>query len=161
MGIADKRARVETGTWRHTNSVLDMTNPQVQDFAFKIVDDLLTQYPEISYIKWDANASIQNYGSLYLPRHKQANLYIDYHRGLISVLERIRKKYPDIVIQDCASGADVPTTDCFPTSTSSGFLTIPMRCSVSTSSGVLHYFSLPMPWHSTSVVRLIGTRADA
>ena len=87
-----------------TQLVLDMTNPQVQDFAFKIVDDLLTQYPEISYIKWDANASIQNYGSLYLPRHKQANLYIDYHRGLISVLERIRKKYPDIVIQDCASG---------------------------------------------------------
>jgi alpha-galactosidase len=87
-----------------TQLVLDMTNPKVQDFAFKIVDDLLTQYPEISYIKWDANASIQNYGSLYLPKNKQNNLYIDYHLGLLKVLERIRQKYPDVVIQDCASG---------------------------------------------------------
>ena len=87
-----------------TQLVLDMTNPQVQDFAFRLVDDLLTKYPEISYLKWDANASIQNYGSLYLPKSKQANLYIDYHRGLIKVLERIREKYPNVVIQDCASG---------------------------------------------------------
>lgn len=87
-----------------TQLVLDMTNPQVQDFAFKIVDDLLTNYPTINYIKWDANASIQNVGSLYLPMQKQTNLYVDYHRGLLKVLERIRAKYPDVVIQDCASG---------------------------------------------------------
>ena len=87
-----------------TQLVLDMTNPKVQDFAFQIVDDLLTQYPEISYLKWDANASIQNCGSLYLPKNKQNNLYIDYHLGLLKVLERIRAKYPDVVIQDCASG---------------------------------------------------------
>ena len=87
-----------------TQLVLDMTNPKVQDFAFQIVDDLLTKYPEISYLKWDANASIQNYGSLYLPKNKQNNLYIDYHLGLLKVLERIRQKYPDVVIQDCAAG---------------------------------------------------------
>jgi len=87
-----------------TQLVLDMTNPQVQEFAFKIVDDLLTRYPEIAYLKWDANASIQNVGSLYLPMHKQSNLYVDYHMGLLKVLQRIRQKYPDVVIQDCASG---------------------------------------------------------
>lgn len=87
-----------------TQLVLDMTNPKVQDFAFQIVDDLLTNYPEISYIKWDANASIQNFGSLYLPRNRQQNLYIDYHLGLLKVMQRIREKYPQVVIQDCASG---------------------------------------------------------
>ena len=87
-----------------TQLVLDMTNPQVQDFVFKIVDNLMTQYPEIAYIKWDANAPIQNVGSLYLPMQKQANLYVDYHLGLLKVLQRIRAKYPDVVIQDCASG---------------------------------------------------------
>lgn len=87
-----------------TQLVLDLTNPKVQDFVFGIVDDLLTQYPEIAYIKWDANAPIQNYGSTYLPADKQSNLYVDYHLGLLKVLERIRSKYPDIVIQDCASG---------------------------------------------------------
>ena len=87
-----------------TQLVLDMTNPEVQDFVFRIVDDLLTQNPEIAYIKWDANASIQNFGSLYLPKDRQQNLYVDYHLGLLKTLQRIRDKYPDIVIQDCASG---------------------------------------------------------
>jgi alpha-galactosidase len=87
-----------------TQLVLDMTNPIVQDFAFRIFDDLLTNNPEIAYIKWDANASIQNVGSLYLPMTKQSNLYVDYHLGLLKVLKRIRAKYPDVVIQDCASG---------------------------------------------------------
>ena len=87
-----------------TQLVLDMTHPAVQDFTFRIVDDLLSNYPEISYIKWDANASIQNYGSLYIPKQKQSNIYVDYHLGLLKVLKRIREKYPDVEIQDCASG---------------------------------------------------------
>ena len=87
-----------------TQVVLDMTNPKVQDFAFAVLDNLMTEYPEIAYIKWDANASIENYGSNYLPRAKQSNIYVDYYRGLLSVLQRIRAKYPDLVIQDCASG---------------------------------------------------------
>ena len=57
-----------------TQVVLDMTNPKVQDFVFSVVDNLMTQYPEISYIKWDANAPIQNYGSTYLPKSKQSRL---------------------------------------------------------------------------------------
>lgn len=87
-----------------TQVVLDMTNPKVQDFVFKLVDDLLTKHPEIAYIKWDANASIQNCGSTYLPRDKQSNLYVDYHFGLVKTLERIRAKYPNVTIQNCASG---------------------------------------------------------
>ena len=87
-----------------TQLVLDMTNPAVQDFVFKMVDDLLTQNPGIAYIKWDANASIQNCGSLYLSKNRQTNMYVDYHLGLLKVLQRIRAKYPDVVIQNCASG---------------------------------------------------------
>ena len=87
-----------------TQVVLDLTNPQVQDFVFKVVDDLMTQNPEIAYIKWDANASIQNLGSLHLPMTKQTNLLVDYQLGLLKVLKRVRQKYPDLVIQDCASG---------------------------------------------------------
>ena len=90
-----------------------MTNPEVQDFVFSIVDNLLTKHPEIAYIKWDANASIQNYGSPYLDQTAKrsnsaygltSNLYVDYHLGLIKTLERIRAKYPNVVIQNCASG---------------------------------------------------------
>ena len=92
-----------------TQLVLDMTNPKVQDFVFNLVDDLLSNNPYISYIKWDANASIQNLGHIVESRKSKVeshvgNLYIDYHLGLLAVLKRIRAKYPDIVIQNCASG---------------------------------------------------------
>lgn len=87
-----------------TQLVLDLSNPKVQDFVFKIVDDLMTQNPDIDYIKWDANMSISNHGSQYLPADRQSHLYIEYHKGLVNVCKRIRAKYPDITIQDCASG---------------------------------------------------------
>lgn len=87
-----------------TQLVLDLSNPKVQDFVFGIVDDLLGKYPEIAYIKWDANMAIMNHGSQYLPMAEQSHLYIEYHRGFQKVCERIRAKYPDTVIQACASG---------------------------------------------------------
>lgn len=87
-----------------TQLVLDVANPEVQDFMFNLIDGLMTENPEIAYIKWDANMGVANYGSSYLPKEKQAHLSIDYHRGLRKVMERIRAKYPDLVIQACASG---------------------------------------------------------
>ncbi len=87
-----------------TQVVLDLSNPKVQDFVFGIVDNLLSKHPEIAYIKWDANAPVMNHGSQYLSMDDQSHLYIAYHEGLIKVCQRIRTKYPDVVIQDCASG---------------------------------------------------------
>jgi len=87
-----------------TQLVLDMSNPKVQDFVFKIVDDLMTNYPEIDYIKWDANMAIYNHGSQYLSMDDQSHLYIEYMRGLEKVCQRIRDKYPTLTIQACASG---------------------------------------------------------
>lgn len=87
-----------------TQVALDLCNPKVQDFVFHVVDTLLANYPDIAYIKWDANGELLNYGSSYLPKDKQSHIYIDYHRGLVRVMERIRAKYPDVVIQACGSG---------------------------------------------------------
>ena len=87
-----------------TQLVLDLANPQVQDFIFKVVDDLMTENPEIDYIKWDANMPVANHGSQYLPKDKQSHLHIEYHRGFAAVCDRIRAKYPDLTIQACASG---------------------------------------------------------
>ena len=87
-----------------TQVVLDMANPKVQDFVFSIVDRLMTQYPEIDYIKWDANMAIMNHGSQYLNMADQSHMNIEYHRGFQKTCERIRAKYPDLTIQACASG---------------------------------------------------------
>ena len=87
-----------------TQLVLDMANPKVQDVVFHIVDTLMTKYPDIDYIKWDANAPVMSHGSQYQTADNQSHLYIGYHEGLKKTLERIRAKYPDVTIQLCASG---------------------------------------------------------
>jgi len=87
-----------------TQVVLDLTNPEVQDFIFHIVDNLMAKHPDINYIKWDANMSIMNHGSNYLNKEEQSDLYIAYHRGFESICQRIRLKYPDLTIQACAQG---------------------------------------------------------
>ena len=82
--------------------VLDLSNPEVQDFVFGVVDDLFTENPELTYIKWDCNAVIYNAYSSHL--ENQSHLYIDYVRGLYKVLERVRTKYPNVPMMLCSGG---------------------------------------------------------
>ncbi len=87
-----------------TQLVLDMSNPKVQDFVYDVIDGMMTKYPAIHYIKWDSNMNFANHGSQYLSADDQSHMLIEYHRGLVKTLKRIRAKYPDLVIQNCASG---------------------------------------------------------
>ncbi|HSD07007.1 alpha-galactosidase [Flavobacterium sp.] len=86
--------------------VLDLSNPEVQDFVFGIVDNLFVKNPELAFIKWDCNAVIYNAYSEYLNKKgiPQSNLYIDYVKGLYKVLERIRAKYPKVPMMLCSGG---------------------------------------------------------
>lgn len=83
--------------------VLDLVNPQVQDFVYKLVDDLLTSNPGIAYIKWDCNRMMTNTYSPFL-KNKQSQVYIDYVKGFYAIMERIRKKYPTLPIMLCSGG---------------------------------------------------------
>ena len=84
--------------------LLDLSNPEVQDFVFETFDNVLKMSPNISYVKWDANRHVDNVGSTYLAADEQSRFWYDYIRGLYSVYERIRAKYPDVLIQLCSSG---------------------------------------------------------
>lgn len=83
--------------------VLDLSNPQVQDYVFGVVDGLKTKYPDIAFFKWDCNSPITNIYSNYL-KDKQTHLYVDYVRGLYNVLQRIQAKYPDLWMMMCSGG---------------------------------------------------------
>lgn len=84
--------------------VLDLSNPEVQNYVFGVLDNLLTAYPEIAYFKWDCNSPITNIYSPYLGADKQSNLYVDYVRGLYNVLDRIAAKYPALPMMLCSGG---------------------------------------------------------
>lgn len=83
--------------------VLDMSNPKVQDYVFGIVDGLMQKYPDIAFFKWDCNSPITNIYSNY-EGMDQTNLYVDHVKGLYNVLERIQKKYPDLMMMMCSGG---------------------------------------------------------
>jgi alpha-galactosidase len=84
--------------------VLDLANPKVQDFVFSVVDNLMTENPDLAFFKWDSNSPITNAYSPYL-KENQGNMYIDYVRGLYNVLKRIQAKYPSLRMMMCSSGA--------------------------------------------------------
>ena len=84
--------------------ILDLSNPEVQDFVFGVFDNTMKLSPHISYIKWDANRHVENAGSPYLGADEQSMFWVKYTQGLYNVYKRIREAYPDVIIQACASG---------------------------------------------------------
>ncbi|MEP6844565.1 MAG: alpha-galactosidase [Panacibacter sp.] len=86
--------------------VLDLSNPEVQDHVFGVVDNLFTKNPELAFIKWDCNAVIYNAYSSYLKKNNipQSHLYVEYVKELYKVLQRIRAKYPKVPMMLCSGG---------------------------------------------------------
>ncbi|MBL0745514.1 alpha-galactosidase [Chryseolinea lacunae] len=84
--------------------VLDLSNPKVQNHVFSVVDKILTENPDVAYMKWDCNRYMTNVGSSFLPAEKQTHLFIKYAQGLLDVLKRVRQKYPDVVLMACSGG---------------------------------------------------------
>lgn len=90
-------------TLMRNQRLLDLSNPEVQDFVFGIFDSVMQSSDKISYVKWDANRHLEGLGSAHLGV-EQYKFYRAYVKGLYRVYERIREKYPHVIIQACASG---------------------------------------------------------
>ena len=61
--------------------------------------------PNIDYIKWDSNRRVMSFGSPYLGE-EQDRFFVEYVQGLYKVCERMREKYPDVIVQCCSSGGN-------------------------------------------------------
>ena len=85
--------------------LLDLTNPDVQDFVFDVFDQTVSLSPNIDYVKWDSNRRVMSFGSPYLDEETD-RFYVEYVQGLYKVLHRVREKYPHIIVQCCSSGGN-------------------------------------------------------
>ena len=83
--------------------VLDLSNPEVQDYVYGVVDKLMKENPELAYFKWDCNSPITNIYSPYL-KDRQGRLYIDHVRGVYNVMKRVNENYPDVTLMLCSGG---------------------------------------------------------
>lgn len=81
--------------------VLNMTMPEVQDYVFKMIDDLLCEF-NIKYIKWDMNRPFSEVGAENLDDPK---MYSYLHtKAVYDIADKLKAKHPDVQIEACASG---------------------------------------------------------
>ena len=83
--------------------MLDLTNPEVCDFVYKSVADVL-KTTNIEYVKWDYNRTMAHIGSSYLNPEQMGEYYHRYMLGLYDVLERLTADFPNVLFEGCASG---------------------------------------------------------
>ncbi len=88
-----------------TQRVLDLANPEVQDFLIQKMSEVFSSAP-ISYVKWDMNRIFSDVYSPYLPAERQGETAHRYIMGLHRVADTLAKSFPDILFEGCASGGN-------------------------------------------------------
>lgn len=83
--------------------VLDLSNPEVCDYIFQSVADIL-QKTKAVYVKWDMNRHITDLGSSYLTEKSQRELSHRYMLGLYGILEKLNCEFPEVLFEGCSSG---------------------------------------------------------
>ncbi len=82
--------------------VLDLTRKEVRDYIVDSLSLILSEN-QIDYVKWDMNRSItENYSASLGERGKEFS-----HRyvlGLYDILERLTKRFSNVLFEGCASG---------------------------------------------------------
>lgn len=80
--------------------VIDTANDEVVDLLFERMSAILDGY-DIDYVKWDHN---RNIGEITGSRAEYGETYHRLILGTYKLLDRLQKKYPDILFEGCASG---------------------------------------------------------
>ncbi len=83
--------------------VLDLTRAEVCDYIYESIAKALRS-ANIRYIKWDFNRNLTEVASVTLPADRQGEVFHRYVLGLYSILERITKDFPNVLLEGCASG---------------------------------------------------------
>ena len=83
--------------------VLDLSNPEVEEYAYESVAKILRSAP-IDYVKWDMNRQLTDLGSTYLDKESQQELSHRYVLALYRMQERLVTEFPDLLLENCSGG---------------------------------------------------------
>ncbi len=83
--------------------VLDLSNPEVVDYAYNCVSKILHS-ANIEYVKWDMNRQLSDLGSNYLDKESQQELFHRYVLGVYKMQERLINEFPDLLLENCSGG---------------------------------------------------------
>jgi len=83
--------------------VLNLARPDVRDYVLGFLDHLLTDN-DIAFLKWDYNRNWSEPGWDQLPADEQKRLYVTFTENLYGILAELRKRHPNVEIEDCSGG---------------------------------------------------------
>lgn len=83
--------------------VLNLARPDVKDWVFHVLDQLLTDN-DISFLKWDYNRNWSEPGWPAVAPDEEKEVYVKYVENLYSILRELRAKHPNVEIESCSGG---------------------------------------------------------
>ena len=93
------RIRTET----RNQLTLDLSRKEVCDYIVESVSKILDE-AKISYVKWDMNRNMSEFGSAGLPSDRQKEMPHRYMLGLYDTMERVISSHPDVLFEGCSGG---------------------------------------------------------
>ncbi|MFT4655762.1 MAG: alpha-galactosidase [Kangiellaceae bacterium] len=79
--------------------VLDLTRTEVSDYLFTQISQVLSEYPHISYIKWDMNRDINHTGDA-----QGKSVIHQQTLAVYALISRVKNAHPHVDIESCSSG---------------------------------------------------------
>lgn len=83
--------------------VLDFSREDVREYIFSHMCEVLDS-ARVEYLKWDLNRSLADLYSALLPCGRQGEVAHRFILGLYDMLEKLTRRYPDILIEGCSGG---------------------------------------------------------
>ncbi len=83
--------------------VLDLVNKEARNNVFKQLEEIFDNY-DIDYVKWDFNRYLTEAYSDSLNKENKLETYHRFILGTYDLLNRFISKYPNILLETCASG---------------------------------------------------------
>lgn len=83
--------------------VLNFAREDVCDFAWSFLEDLLQNH-DIGYLKWDMNRYLCEVSWPEVPEEEQREVWTRYVYNVHKLFHRIQERFPDVLLEDCASG---------------------------------------------------------
>lgn len=83
--------------------VLDLTRGEVLEYVWERIEAILSS-ANIAYLKWDMNRQLADLGSLNLPADRQGELYHRYVLAVYQLQERLIRRFPDLLVENCSGG---------------------------------------------------------
>lgn len=83
--------------------VLDLSKLEVQKYLIRILSTLIKEN-KLDYLKWDFNRQLAPVFSQNINSQRQGEVSYRYVIGLYHILQELRKEFPKLIIENCASG---------------------------------------------------------